>query len=48
MEKKDLNFWIKIEGANLYMAEDLSSTIYFPPLTCRMSLNPNFKRILRL
>jgi len=33
MEKKEnLNFRIKIESANLYMAEHSTSTMYFPAL----------------
>jgi hypothetical protein len=49
MEKKeDLNFWIKIESANLYMAEHFSPTIYFPSLTYRIPLNPGRKEPLPL
>jgi len=46
--REDLNFWIKIESAKLYMAEHSSSTIYFLLLTCCMPLYPNLQRVPRL
>jgi len=45
--KEDLNFQIKIKSANLYMAEHLSSTIYFSTKKTSMLINSKARKAQR-
>jgi len=45
--KEDLNFQIKIKSTNLYMAEHLSSTIYFQPTKHRVLINSKARKAQR-
>jgi hypothetical protein len=45
-KKKDLNFSLKNKDANLYMAEHLRSTTYFPLPSYRTLVNPKIARPL--
>jgi len=46
--RKILNFSLKIKDANLYMAEHLRSTMYFPLLSYWMRVNRKVGGLFRL
>jgi hypothetical protein len=45
-EGKIFNFSLKIKDANLYMAQHLPSTIYFPLLSYQALVNPKIGGLL--